>query len=438
MYADLWTSFDCSIVTALETLWDGHQDQPSSCPSPQLRLFEPQDGEERGGRREEGKAQTTDSRLPCSLPPPPSSLLSSEAAAEAALDGLSFSEDAVQPLAQAEAVAAGNLSLAGFWTRYGVAWRQTRISLGKVSRATVSKDRQAIRRWREWDEADTRMPAGWPTGMPWRGMPLRKLSSAWLERGLGELVQRLAKKTVETTWTHLRSVLSHAVKLGIIPSVPKVERLQQTLLRVSDAEDADVAAFSDAELGAVYRCFTGRPQEWRLKAALALCVNAGPRSESDLFSLRFSDIKDTPQGPELVFRAKKTGKRHRIALAPCVAAHVEKLRRDQAFLIPDGDAKLFTPLNVRPWNGKKRLSAVRNTELRRAIEAAGLDASLYAKPWQSVRKSCTTRFNAHAGDVGSLITHGPSGDTAGRYYDQIVRRIRDAVKTIAWPAEFSF
>lgn len=390
-----------------------------------------------------------------------------EAAAERALQGLAAEHaDDLAPLSAEAARAAAELTLAEYHAQHFAPWRATRLAAGTISKSTVSKENGDLRRYAEWDTHADRKPADWPSSVPWRGLPLRYLTAAWIKRFLLAKANGWAVATVNTCWTSLRTVLNHARDLGAIDKVPSIPRLKQAVRTVVDEDDdPTVLIYSDAQLGAIYQAFadvvdnavrsrlivcrspkavpaTARAILEEIRMALVLGTNAGPRP-ADLFLLEFQrHVKLDRKPAELVFRAAKTGKLHRIPLAAVAVSHLDRLRKSQA-TFTELDTPVFPNLiNASAKNPTESTAYRRTTKLLRlALTAVGIDESAYQKPWHSVRKSCTTRFNAHGiagglGSVGKLITHGKDADVASQSYDNPQPTIAKAVATIGWPAEF--
>lgn len=371
-------------------------------------------------------------------------------------------------LPPAQATAAAELTLPDYHARHFRPWRQARLQAGTVKRSSLVTEDGHVRAYAAWDSDPVRQPSGWPAATRWTGMPLKHLSAKWFRQFLHDQVESgiWAPASARSCWTSLRSVLNHARQLGVVARVPSLPKLKETLRDVSaDDDEADVLPYSDAELGRLYAAFDGivaaavrdgtirtrSPSKVQaaakaitreLKTALVLGANCGPRP-ADLFLLEFErHVKPDGNPPALLFRAAKTGKLHHVPLADATIAHLARLRKAHVqfqkidtFLFPHlTNPRAVDPMRSSPYRRTVQL-------LRRAITAIGLDEAAYQKPWHSVRKSCTTRFNAHGiahglGSVGKLITHGKDADVASQSYDNPLPTILKAVESIDWPAEF--
>lgn len=359
----------------------------------------------------------------------------------------------VVPLPADEAQRAAAMSLAEFHAEYFQAYRARRLAAGTIAERTVKGERRCVRRYDEWDRAER--PDEWPDGTPWRGMPLRYLNAGWLKRFLLALSRGGWRvSSIVSAWRSLSIVLNHARYLGVIRHAPRMQRLRRLL---PAEEDRLPAIYSDDALARMYRAIDGevaaavasRLITWKdrstlgeraatiareMKAALVIGANCGPRA-SDLFRLRFDHFRldDTP--PVLRIRAGKTGKLHVVPLAEPALVHLAALPTagEGGFLFRE----IVKPGRIDAKWTRRRCIAL----LRGCVAAAGLPAGDYPKPWQALRRSCTTRFNAHGislglGSVGRLITHGRDADVASRFYDNPLPTLTRAVETIGWPAEF--
>ena len=336
------------------------------------------------------------------------------------------------------AEAAAELTLPDYHARH-VAGGRAECAAGKTAKATADREALAVRCYAEWDRRQR--PGEWPAELSWAGVPLKYVMGRWLESFLLESARSLATASVLSTWQSLRVILSDARKRNVIPQTPTIPRLKRSLQEaVGEEEDdeQDVLAYTDAELGRIYAAFADHPHELAMQTAQVLGTNAGPRPV-DLFLLRFEEhvhLRNAP--PLLVFRTRKTGKKHRVPLAAVTVERLARLRnrgrfqRVDTWLFPD-------PTSPKARDPERSRSARRRTAaLRDALEAAGLDAMLFRTPWHSVCKSCTTRFNAHGiahglGSVGRLITHDKDADVSSQSYDITLPTLLKAVETIGWP-----
>lgn len=364
----------------------------------------------------------------------------------------------VTALPAVEAKTARELSLGEFNDLYFRPWREARLAAKTIAESTIETERRHVGRYSAWDREQ--QPADWPAGVPWNGLPLRYVSAGWLIRFLRDARDDWANATVVSCLTSLRTVLSYARRLGVIEQTPKLGRLKR-ILGFDDADDPIATVYTDGELARLYAAFddviAGQveagtfakgPRQTlgkraaatarELKTALVVGINAGPRP-GDLLRFEFErHVKLDRDPPELVFRARKTRKQHRVPLAPVTVDHLRRLRECQ------GRGRLFPHL-MQPTDKALRDSTAYRRSVaawRQAMRSIGLDDTKYAKPWHSLRKSCTTRFNAHGiarglGSVGKLITHGRDSDVASQSYDNPLPTMAKAVATIGWPAAFN-
>ncbi len=157
------------------------------------------------------------------------------------------------------------------------------------------------------------------------------------------------------------------------------------------------------------------PRLWR--AAIVLALNAGPRTW-DLFSLRRQDVKLTEfRHGSVKFVACKTRKFQRIPLNRVSRAHLEyvlslNLPSDRVF---PGFAK-----NKSFYAAWKRICKKANVQA----------------PFESFRKTCSTKHNDIIKDVGDWITgHGLKGVNA-KHYDNPTTRVFRAIYSFKHPREF--
>jgi len=374
----------------------------------------------------------------------------------------------ITPLPAGTARRAGEFPLAEFYAAHMRPWRAKLLAAGDYGRSSWQTEQRHVRAWAAWDQAHP--PEGWPGSMPWRGMPVGKLSAAWLKAFVeAEAKQGASAGTIRSRLQGLSVVLNHAKKLGVIRTVPRVRQPKRVIGRlVSGDDDQTALAYTDAQLGAIYAAVPeavargiesgvirhrsrkrigafGAEIAAQLQAAIVLGANCGPRA-SDWFVLDFErHVKSARNPPELAFTAGKTQKLHRIPLADVTRRHLDRLRKRRglflaksAWLFPDlSNPDLPTAKKRKDSRPQRRTVAL----MRLAMEAAGIDPDLYRTPLHSVRKSCTTRFNlwgvAHRkGPLGNLITHGKDADVASTSYFDTMPTLAEAVASIDWPAEF--
>lgn len=410
----------------------------------------------------------------------------------------SRSPDDVVALSRADAESAARLTLQQFYAKHFAPRQAARVeakSIGKRGAALIGKH---IKAFGDWDSHPERRIPGWPADRPWDGLPLRGLTGDWIKAFLADKIRgwptggrRWKEKTADSCRRSLATVLKFAADVGAIGKSPVVSRWRKVVRDVLDEDDdPEIMAYTDAELGAIYAALPDvvadavrdglkpfsqrgprepeKRQQWRaipraesakrysqamlreLQTAVVLAAGCGARP-ADLMSMQFRPrtLRLEADPPELVFRAAKTEKWHRIPLGRPVVAHIEQLRRAtgrfnfaDAYLFPhlaDPDPeRLFSrdPLERGPY--KSHTLPV----FLRALDAAGLEPSAWRNPIHSLRKSFVTRFNAHGrsqglGPVGEWMSHGKSADVASQSYDDKWPVLCQAVESISWPAEFS-
>lgn len=387
----------------------------------------------------------TDPLAPGEESPAPSRALGSVPVSS---DGLLFPS-----LSPAERETARGLSLSEYYQRFLSPWHDARIAAGKPpGAATVSTYRTHLQSYDRW-EREREQAAELPATMEER---IAQFFGDSIERGHAgtQKGKPWSAATAASCWKSLRIILGYAQKHGLIESAPCPD-----LTALADDEDR-VTPYTDEQLGKLYAVIektvaassdvkSRSPKQLaalrkritlQMRTLIVLITNCGPRAE-DAFLLRWEEhVRLNDAEPRLVFRASKTQKRHVIPLAAITIEHLTTLRHSLGIL-PTMAVPLFPDLvNQHAKDPLDSAAKRRATKLIKAATAAiGLDAADYRCPWHAIRKSCTTRFNAHGrakrlgGDVGEFITHGPDASVASRYYDQRLPSIREAVETIGWP-----
>jgi integrase len=164
------------------------------------------------------------------------------------------------------------------------------------------------------------------------------------------------------------------------------------------------------------------PRLWR--AAIVLAVNCGARTW-DLFGLKWENINlestDEYKFGWVVFRAKKTFKRHKVPLNQCSHAHLKDL---QAKPIPSTEPDRVFP-------GVKR----KGSAFYRAWRAIRTKAELGKVDFEDLRKTCVTMHNNLFPEVGNWITGHRKSDVTG-FYDNPTERIREVVYRLEMPPAF--
>lgn len=315
----------------------------------------------------------------------------------------------------------GGQSLPRFYRLWLRPIRLQQVAEGRITASTLTKERQAIRRFAAFDRQP---PEKWPHDRRWTGLPIGYVSGAYLDRFLAWMLERVAHGTVESTWCHLRTVLNLAVQLGALDEAPRPKPIGSA----DDDEDLFADVYSLEELGRVYTALA----EWpALQAAWVLGANVGPRTV-DLFGLRWeTNVRIEADRPSVLYRALKTGKRHWVPLAGCVLAHLWRLteRRKGGLLFRE-----FSGANCKDPE-RSRAARRRNAIIKGALERAGVEP--YEKPWQVLRSTCNSRLNNHRPGVGRLILHGLDYDVNSQHYFNPTDRIVEAIGSLPQPPEFT-
>lgn len=325
-----------------------------------------------------------------------------------------------------------SLTLQAFYDAWMAGWRQQQLAAGDVSPGTLSKERQALRRFAKWEQENP--PENWPADREWRGCPIGFLQGGYFDRFYAAISPpKYAANTVVSTRNHLRTVLNHAAQIGALESAPQPRPLD---LDDPDDVDEDLATVWTAdEIDAIYQSLAGTPD---LQTAFVININAGPRS-SDIFRLRWEkNVRLSEQPPMLRFRSKKAKKKHGIPLAPVTVAHLQRLQAAHLF---EPGGPVFPRLVSLKCKDPERSRAARrrNQQMKKLLEAAGVP--VHDKPWQVGRASCCTRYNDHKGGVGSWVIGQGHADRSGtklaaNFYDNPTEDMARAILSAPQPISF--
>ena len=321
-------------------------------------------------------------------------------------------------------------TLLSFWREFVLPIRRQDIARRATAPGTLEKETQAMTRFSRWELGAK--PDAWPQSVVWTGLPLEFLTGPYIERFLRDLLPQLARATVESTWTHLRTVLNMAVKMRAIDAAPKVDLTGIFSGRSADnVADFCASAYTDSQLSALYSAFEG---DLELQVALVVGANVGPRAE-DLFGFHWRMLTLEAAVPEVWYTAQKTGKRHWMPLAPCVVSHLRMLLDRNRCGAGPVFPSLTSPGSKQP--GKSRPARRRNRKIKEAMAAAGIPVTGdFSKPAQVLRSTCNTRLNNHRPGSGLLALHGPDADVNSRHYWNVRPLLIDAVSTLPQPDAF--
>lgn len=315
--------------------------------------------------------------------------------------------DLVIPPTQREWIR-GNLSLRQFYEAWLLPEQQRRHAAGKLSRASLDKTRQALNRW----ERFTR-PAGWPAGRPWPGLPLGAITCRYATWATEQIRRKLGASTTRSTWGHLRTILTYAVRVKAIDAAPRPEP-------ITDTKGVTVL-YSDEQLPVIYRALAGTPD---LQVAFVVAVNAGLRPV-DLFLLDWSGVT-LGNRPQLDFVSRKTGKAQCVPLSPVTAGQLQRLR---------GNGKTTGPVfpgRSRPDAAdpeRSRPARERRAQFKAALQAVGLHV---AKPFQAARATCNERLERTREGVGQFVL-GHALTLNAKSYREPSALIRDVVCQVPQP-----
>lgn len=323
---------------------------------------------------------------------------------------------------------------------------------GKPAEGTLEKERQAIGRWERWDLEQR--PPRWPAGRSWSGLPIGHVTAAYCERWVTDSLEdgALSRATISSTWAHLRVVWNWlADRSRVLDAAPKPE-VGGTLDRhADDVEQLAPTRWSLDELDAIHAAIARLDADEvlvrQLLAAFVLSTNCGPRT-GDLFGLRWGDdVRIDGAEPELVFRARKTGKRHWCPLPPCVVDHLRVVCDSGQPVGPTGHA-VFPDLTA---FGKRRPESSRQARRRNALFKQVLRElgypvddrrSDHAKPWQIGRRTAYSRVDDQSAGCGEFLCHPPhsakrrqSSNVKDNYLDWRPR-LRQALLAMPQPPRF--
>ena len=312
-------------------------------------------------------------------------------------------------------------TLRAFWAdpQYGLSSaRAQRVEEGGLAANSTAKDRQALNRWERY----TPRPAGWPSNAGWEGRPLAWITDQHVTDFVSAMRKDLSSQTCRSTWSHLRVMLNHAVKVKAIETAPEPQW--------SRGEDRLAKElYQDEQLSAIYDALTGQTD---LQVAFVVSVNAGLRSV-DLFSLRWSNVLLRRERPGLEFTSRKTGKRQVVPLAPVTVQHLERWRRATGVLLDDCMVwpKLTDPDAADPE--RSRAARRRNLRIKRVLAQLGIH---HPKPWQVGRLTCNERLERHRPGSGQFVL-GHASTLNSVSYREPSGLIYEAVVSLPRPANWS-
>lgn len=307
-----------------------------------------------------------------------------------------------------------NLSLRGLYCDWILPDLERRVAAKTLARATIFKDLQALNRW----ELYSPRPSDWPEGRTWPGVPLEFITPRYVEEFLVALFAGCPVGTARSTWSHLRNLLNHAVKVRAIEACPKPEH-------IPNADGGPVRIYRAEEIAAVYVALRHHVP---LQVSFVLALNIGARAV-DLYLLRWEDFDLTTDRPCVSFVSRKTGKRQTVPLAPVTIAQLQRLPSfgHDPYLFPT----LTSPTSADPE--KSTRSRRRRDHMQTCLQIAGIDLE---KPMQAARATCNTRLERHRTGAGQFVLgHGLTLNS--KHYHEPSDMVFDAVMTLPQPPCFS-
>ncbi|HEY4263180.1 MAG TPA: hypothetical protein VGM98_23660, partial [Schlesneria sp.] len=273
------------------------------------------------------------------------------------------------------AFAQKELSVGLCYAHHLMAWRRQQRIDGKIAQGTLSKELQSVRCFDRFDCDFLRAPRDWPSGVPWKGLPVGYVAQKYFEEWIRtRLYEGYAIPTMEGRWCHVRTVLNMMKRMGAIGDLPDIDFAAivtsfQRAVGNDDYDDIVPTTYTRQQHVGVYQ----RLHEPDMRAAWVLGSNGGPRTV-DLFSLRWSANVRLGERPELFYTANKTGKRHWVPLHPITVKHLRRLIALQGHLDPDLPQGLVFPRltshAVDPEKG--RPARRRNERIKQVMQECGM------------------------------------------------------------------
>ena len=334
-------------------------------------------------------------------------------------------------------------SLGDFYRTVIEPWRCRQKGRNQVAAGTLTNERQAVRCFEQFDQVNP--PDGWPQDVAWNGMPVGFLVAKrvrdWLAYRLefGTDTGPLSAGSLPKRWNHLRTIINHAVRLGILAekvsvSVPQLIDAYLTESGTVDDSDLIPTSFTECQLNAVYLQLIG---ELELQTAWVLGATIGPRT-ADLFALRWGrNVRLNADPPDVVFVAQKTKRKRRriwVPLGPLTLRHLRLLARQQSHVDPNNPEGLVFPSltdsqRIDPEDGDR--SRARTRRIKSAMIAAGIPSTADTeRPWQMLRTTVNSRLNDMEFPAGDRATHGKADTVQGAFYTDYKQLLIAAVNKL--------
>ncbi len=132
---------------------------------------------------------------------------------------------------------------------------------------------------------------GWPDSQPWSGLPIRSITSSWIEaflkakmRGYPTAADRWSIGSAKSRRGSIGAVLNYAEKIGAIDRAPKLiawARKARKTVEIDDDDNPEILAYTDAELGAIYSALPAAINAAVEDGSLRLFRPASPRPKPD-------------------------------------------------------------------------------------------------------------------------------------------------------------
>lgn len=252
---------------------------------------------------------------------------------------------------------------------YFVDYHLPELMQKKRSAGTIEKYFQVLN-W--WERFAPRREA--TATEQWSGPAIGSITSSYLQAAIDAMRQKLSDGSVRPAVSHLKGILNHARKMGVV---------QRSLAVVSPREPSHVRrTYTDEEIARIYAALAPFP-ELQSGFVLAICLGLRP---SDLFALHKFNFDLDGDRPFMWVDTVKTNKTWRWPLVPVVVLHLRRL-----LSLASGD-HLFTKWISLKTKRPNRGNAVnrRQAVLRMIFAELGICEK---KCWQIARATCNTRFD---------------------------------------------
>lgn len=300
----------------------------------------------------------------------------------------------------------------------------------KRAAGSYTKDRSSIS---VFERFSPRPPGFPPIGQHWPGPAIGALTDDYMTAWLANAIA--ADKSVgymEGLFGHLRGILNHAVRTGVIemspcpiwPDVDNDETGNQIWQRNGETIETTIETV-----------FNALPVD--LRDAFVLSVDVGARS-ADLFTLRWQSIDLVESGPFVQYRARKTRKLQKVPLTPAAAERLRK-RKAESMLTAETDPVFPILGSVDSAQPEKtRAARQRNARVKQALSECGLNilqSKPVDRPWQVSRKTANERWCRVFPQAGEFVL-GHASSVNSKHYREPTDLIWKAAAEIPTPECF--